>query len=208
MAARPPNPLADGSDCEEVSHEGIIKLNKSGGILRLENTLSREICDVAADTALHFAGKYSYICSGGQTKWVSGLLHWSVWKSGGKLFVYRKHPDGWETKWLEDLAKQYTLHYLRLGDEFEGNIQVFAFHTKGPSNAFLFIAVEDILKAVGLPHDSKYISNGFSHSWAAALARLGCHEEHILQTVGTSNTDDGSQNLRLHTTALSVLGGA
>jgi hypothetical protein len=70
--------------------------------------------------SLHFADSHAYVAvkSGPHvsTMWVSALFKWSLWEltSTNEKFVFRKHSDGWESRWLAELASDRKIHYLRL----------------------------------------------------------------------------------------------
>jgi len=119
----PPDPRADKTLSREVEHSAIFKLTKrsSSQPAVLKHLVSGEEYVFPADVeevALHTHNGYSYVRfvkdAVSETKWVASLMKWSLWieVATGKQFLFRKHDDGWETRWLSDLEKDCKIHYL------------------------------------------------------------------------------------------------
>lgn len=202
-----PDPRQPENCCEEVQHQGLIIVREAHGPLRdgllLMNVVTQERHAVPPGSTLHFQGKYAFVCADGVAKWASQIFEWSVWRKDGRLFCFRTHASGWESKWIDDLSKEYTIHYHAMLQVHDGKFKIFVFHARHACKALHFWALDDVLKALKLPDTSAYISQGFARGWKTALARFGC-DTHVITAVGAKSDDD--TGAKLHATALSTLG--
>ena len=124
ISPAPPNPFAEGGACKEVSHTKLFRVwpaTSSHKLAVLEHVLTGERVTegLGSMPQLHMNGEFAYVSfADGTTKWANSLVAWSVWECPDGQFMYRKHNDsngchdGWETRWLRDVAKERKLHYL------------------------------------------------------------------------------------------------
>ena len=119
-----PDPRSDPHLYLEVPHTSLFQLVAQTGdypaVLKHQVT-GEQHCFAKGDVvSLHFADSHAYVAvkSGPHvsTTWVSALFKWSLWevRSTNEKFVFRKHSDGWESRWLAELASDRKIHYLSL----------------------------------------------------------------------------------------------
>ena len=119
-----PDPRSDTHLYLEVPHASLFQLvvqtDDYPALLKHQVT-GEQHCFAKGDAvSLHFADSHAYVAveSGPHvsTMWVSALFKWSLWvlKSTGDKFVFCKHSDGWESRWLAEIASDRKIHYLNL----------------------------------------------------------------------------------------------
>ena len=119
-----PDPRSDPHLYLEVPHASLFQLVAQTGdypALLKHQVTGEQCCFAKGDVvSLHFADGHAYVAVKRgphvSTTWVSTLLKWSLWelKSTNERFVFRKHSDGWESRWLAELSSDRKIHYLSL----------------------------------------------------------------------------------------------
>ena len=123
LIAAPPNPQTE--KCKELPHESFVTLKKPSRKhgYAIAHGLTGEIFNfpLGHEVSLHFSGNgMGYVAvkppeSPLATQWLNHILKWSVWRaSNGLDFAYRRRADGWESRWLSDIVRDRSVHYVEV----------------------------------------------------------------------------------------------